>query len=81
MLQHTALGMGHSTYLQTLHKPQSKTKTQGVAPWWGSGQSKIQTVTCPCAAVELDSHAGGLGMNAIRHKANSSSDDWWIKFT
>jgi len=37
--------------------------------------------TGPCAAVQLDSHAGRLGMDAVRYKANTSCDDRRIKFT
>jgi len=36
-------------------------------------------LTGPRTAVELDTHAGGLGMNAERYKANTSSYDWRIK--
>ena len=38
-------------------------------------------LTGPRAAVEFDAHAGRLGMNAVRHEANASCDDWRINLT
>ena len=43
--------------------------------------SKGVMFTCPRTAVEFDSHADVFGVSAVRHKANSTSDQRWIDLT